>query len=143
LYRQALRSPEKNSENVICNGGSNNPNDPHAGPRPITSVKQRWFVGAHANVGGGYNNDLLAQIPLRWIMEKASKHGLTFRNDVDIDGDALTAPITDSYKAFFGGTYFKVHKPHFRPIGADPEVRDDGTHTSPRIRYSVNQRPSA
>jgi uncharacterized protein (DUF2235 family) len=109
---------------------SNDPNEAHAVPRPITSVEQRWFVGAHANVGGGYNNDLLAQIPLRWIMKKASTHGLTFRNDVDIDGDALTAPITDSYKAFFDGAYSKVHRPYFRPIGADPEVRDDGTHTN-------------
>jgi uncharacterized protein (DUF2235 family) len=51
---------------------SNNPNDPHAPPRSLESVEQRWFVGAHANVGGGYDSDLLAQIPLRWIMEKAS-----------------------------------------------------------------------
>jgi hypothetical protein len=30
----------------------------------VAHVEQRWFVGAHANVGGGYENDLLAQIPL-------------------------------------------------------------------------------
>jgi len=57
-------------------------------------------------------------------MKKASLHGLTFRNDVDIDGDAVTAPITDSYKEFARGGY----KPLFRPIGEDPDVRDDGTH---------------
>jgi uncharacterized protein (DUF2235 family) len=109
---------------------SNDPNAVHAAPRSITSVEQRWFVGAHANVGGGYNSDLLAQIPLRWIMKKASTHGLTFRNDVDIDGDVLTAPITDSFKDFGKGVYSKFLKPLFRPIGEDPEVRDDGTHAN-------------
>jgi uncharacterized protein (DUF2235 family) len=107
---------------------SNNPNEPHATPRSMQSVEQRWFVGAHANVGGGYNTDLLAQIPLRWIMEKASTHGLTFRNDVQIDGDVLTAPITDSYVDFMGGSYSKFHKRYYRPIGPDPEIREDGTH---------------
>src|SRR5215469_10228916 len=39
-------------------------NTPKAGdtfpPRSIAQVEQRWFVGAHSNVGGGYENDLLA-----------------------------------------------------------------------------------
>src|SRR3954471_21386565 len=38
--------------------------------RPISQVEQRWFVGAHANVGGGVENDLLPQVPLKWMMEK-------------------------------------------------------------------------
>jgi uncharacterized protein (DUF2235 family) len=109
---------------------SNDPTEAHADPRSITSVEQRWFVGAHANVGGGYDSDLLAQIPLRWIMKKASTHGLTFRNDVEIDGNVLTAPITDSYKEFGKGVYSKFLQPHFRPIGEDPEVRDDGAHAN-------------
>ena len=43
------------------------PKDPTAviaNPRPLENVEQRWFVGAHANVGGGYQTDLLAQAPL-------------------------------------------------------------------------------
>ena len=106
------------------------PNEVHAAPRPTPSVEQRWFVGAHANVGGGYETDLLAQTPLRWIMKKASLHGLTFRNDVDIDGDVVTAPVTDSYKEFMNGAYSKFSKPFFRKIGEDSDVREDGTHTN-------------
>lgn len=63
-------------------------------------------------------------------MKKASLHGLTFRNDVDIDGDAVTAPIADSYKEFAYGVYSMVSKPLFRKIGEDPDVREDGTHTN-------------
>ena len=54
------------------------PKDPNAviaQPRPLSSVEQRWFVGAHANVGGGYQTDLLAQAPLRWMMKKAEVAG--------------------------------------------------------------------
>src|SRR5262245_2137391 len=50
------------------------PKDPKAviaPPRPMSGVEQRWFVGAHANVGGGYETDLLNQAPLRWLMKKA------------------------------------------------------------------------
>ena len=37
-------------------------------------------------------------------MKKASLHGLAFRNDVDLDGDELKAPITDSYRTFMYGS---------------------------------------
>lgn len=113
------------------------PNEVRAVPRLISSVEQRWFVGAHANVGGGYESDLLAQAPLRWIMKKASLFGLTFRNDVDIDGDILKAPINDSYKEFMRGAYAKISKPFFRTIGENPDVRDDGTHTN--VNETIDQ----
>jgi len=45
-------------------------------PRPLGEVEQRWFVGAHANVGGGYSSDILAQPPLQWLMGKAAGLGL-------------------------------------------------------------------
>jgi uncharacterized protein (DUF2235 family) len=113
------------------------PNEVRAAPRPISSVEQRWFVGAHANVGGGYESDLLAQAPLRWIMKKASLFGLTFRNDVDIDGDILKASINDSYKEFMRGAYAKISKPFFRTIGEKPDVRDDGAHTN--VNETIDQ----
>jgi len=33
-----------------------------AADRTIDKVEQRWFVGAHANVGGGHASDPLAQL---------------------------------------------------------------------------------
>jgi uncharacterized protein (DUF2235 family) len=99
-----------------------------AAPRPVFSVEQRWFVGAHANVGGGYNSNVLAQSPARWMMNKASQHGLTFRNGIDVDGDPNSSLITDSYGSFLWGAYSKVVQPLYRPIGEAPRVDDDGTH---------------
>lgn len=96
-------------------------------PRNLASVEQRWFVGAHANVGGGNESDILPQIPLRWLMKKASLHGLAFREDVDLDGDESKAPVTDSYGQFLYGIYRLASRPYYRPIGAPPREVKDGT----------------
>ena len=107
------------------------PKDPNAviaQPRPLSGVEQRWFVGAHANVGGGYQTDILAQAPLRWMMKKAESLGLSFRSEVDLDGNSLTAPIADSYKSFGSGVYAIFYPPLYRTIGREPDVREDGSH---------------
>ncbi|MBD8906055.1 DUF2235 domain-containing protein [Methylorubrum zatmanii] len=93
-----------------------------APPRPVANVEQRWFVGAHANVGGGYRDDLLSQLPLRWIMEKAAGHGLAFRADVVLEPGVLEVRPRDSYGEFARGLYRYVAQPFYRPIGAPPEV---------------------
>ncbi len=93
-------------------------------PRPLSDVEQRWFVGAHSNVGGGYANDLLAQIPLNWLMEKATSHGLKFKNKVIIDGDEIRGAIADSYAEMGHGAYEIFSSPYFRKIGTDPVISD-------------------
>lgn len=99
-------------------------------PRLIDQVEQRWFVGAHSNVGGGYTNDLLAQIPLMWLMNKAAIHGLQFKEPVELDGDASKSPIRDSFGEMLHGIYraMRFGIPYFRPIGARPiETANDIT----------------
>lgn len=34
-------------------------------------IEQRWFVGAHSNIGGGYDSNVLADLPLRWMLAGA------------------------------------------------------------------------
>ncbi len=97
-----------------------------AAPRPITSVEQRWFVGAHRHVGGGCRSDLLAQVPLRWLMDKASAHGLGFRADVVPDLHTWQAAISDSYREFMSGAYRFVSRPFQRVIGAPPQASEVG-----------------
>jgi uncharacterized protein (DUF2235 family) len=55
---------------------------PRTGTPRYTSgerLSQVWFAGVHANVGGGYPDDSLAQIPLYWIVQEAKACGLTFK----------------------------------------------------------------
>jgi hypothetical protein len=70
-------------------------------------------------------------------MKKASLFGLTFRNDVDIDGDILSAPINDSRQEFLDGTYARVSRTFYRTIGSDPDIRDDGAHTN--VNETIDQ----
>ncbi|RWF67349.1 DUF2235 domain-containing protein [Mesorhizobium sp.] len=101
-----------------------------AAPRALEDVEQRWFVGAHANVGGGYPSDLLAQIPLKWLMSKAAALGLKFRSDVELDQASVVPPVADSYSSFMGGAYRFCSRRYFRTIGAKPIVGpEDMTET--------------
>ena len=63
-------------------------------------VEQRWFAGAHCNVGGGYQNDLLARRPQAWIQEKAIGCGLAFRSRVPVTDADLDQKPRDSYAEF-------------------------------------------
>ena len=94
-------------------------------PRTLDQTEQRWFVGAHANVGGGLDNDLLAQVPLKWLLDKATLHGLSFRGDIDADPDFISSPVEDSFAEFAGGAYriLELGQPFYRVIGAPPEER--------------------
>jgi uncharacterized protein (DUF2235 family) len=39
-------------------------------------VEQVWFAGVHSDVGGGYADHALADVPLLWMIDNATKHGL-------------------------------------------------------------------
>lgn len=109
---------------------------PPAPMRPIESVEQRWFVGAHANIGGGCFNDTLAQIPLQWMMQKASNLGLAFRNDLELEGDEHLGAISDSYKEFLNGAYPWVSKRSYRSVAPEPFVGATGTHA--RVNETID-----
>ena len=101
-------------------------------PRKLDAVEQRWFVGAHANVGGGYEDDLLAEVPLCWLVSKATGHGLEFKHSVVIDGNVNACAIHDSYAEMAHGVYKAVTfgKQHYRPIGAEPVDTGDAVITT-------------
>ena len=123
-------------------------------PRQLEDVEQRWFVGAHADVGGGYTDGLLAQVPLVWLMQKAQLHGLTFKGSAVIDGDENKAAIHDSFGDMAGGLYraCKLFQPFYRTIGGAPVVKDKTTTTTinetidvsvfDRWQKDVNYRPA-
>lgn len=98
--------------------------------RPVTSVEQRWFVGAHANVAGGYHDNLLGQIQLRWMMRKASLHGFGFTSEVGIDGGPLGARIATSYDELKQGHYARLVPRLYRPIGAEPATKAGVTEST-------------
>jgi uncharacterized protein (DUF2235 family) len=63
-------------------------------------VEQRWFIGAHCNVGGGYTPDTLCNLSCRWIQKKAQRQGLVFLADWPVGDNDHTAAPHDSYTEF-------------------------------------------
>jgi hypothetical protein len=107
-------------------------------PRQFAQVEQRWFVGAHANVGGGYADDLLAQAPLRWIAARAVQHGLVLRHQIDSDVGDTQSPVRNSFAEMAWGLYrvARLGIPHLRKIGAEP--LDTGTAIVSNINESID-----
>ncbi|MDQ2701363.1 MAG: DUF2235 domain-containing protein [Pseudomonadota bacterium] len=107
-------------------------------PRSISDVEQRWFVGAHADVGGGYANGLLAQRPLQWLMSKGAEHGLSVKSNIDLDGEFKVGAIHDSFAEMGGGLYraVKFNQRFFRGIGADSVVL--GKQTTSVINETID-----
>lgn len=125
--------------------------EPEAAPaRPDERyVEQRWFSGAHANVGGGYRSDLLPDRPLAWLQEKARARGLAFRSSGCVSDEDLTCSPTDSYGQFLWGLWRIVTFGHrfTRWIMADPvrktaRARGNGTSTDGWVQ-TVNERIDA
>lgn len=68
---------------------------------PGGSYEQRWFIGAHSNVGGGYKNPSgLFKIPLRWMEDKASSCGLALSGFELLHGNEHLEAINDSFGDF-------------------------------------------
>ena len=61
--------------------------DPEA--LPYQTIKQVWFCGMHTDVGGGYDEQELSDIPFSWMKEMAVNHGLLIysSNSISINGN--------------------------------------------------------
>ena len=131
------------------------PNPVPQQPKRQTQVEQRWFAGAHANIGGGYRDNRLSQLPLAWMVEKAQQNGLAFRYPVLVDSSSYQDDVINSYSEFAYGLYKAVTlgRRYYRVVGAAPRnvTNPDGTVTTvsetidgsvfDRWRYFNNYRP--
>ncbi|MDY0164124.1 DUF2235 domain-containing protein [Desulfobotulus sp.] len=101
-------------------------------------VEQRWFIGAHANVGGGYGSgDLLADIPLQWMMEKASSAGLKLDGFVASE-DAWKTKPRDSFRDFLKGVYAWFRKLRASGDGRHFRKFDKGNKGKPAVNVTVD-----
>lgn len=75
---------------------------------PHQKVEQRWFIGAHANVGGGYQDARLSDIALKWMQDKAEEAGLVFKKKITHLAAYHRGELRDSYTEALGGLYPKL-----------------------------------
>ncbi|MDM9629069.1 DUF2235 domain-containing protein [Rhizobium sp. S152] len=69
---------------------------------PDTDIQQVWFAGAHADVGGGYKDRALADIPLIWMARMAEKCGLVIDWSTLPQGLDTISPRHDSRTSWSG-----------------------------------------
>jgi uncharacterized protein (DUF2235 family) len=104
-------------------------------------IKQVWFAGAHADVGGGYPDDSLAYVSLAWMMEEARAAGLDLRAEKVVEANRVAnafGPIHDPRAGF--GAYYRYQP---RIVGAYVEPPEPGTESQedPELRnQGLNQR---
>jgi uncharacterized protein (DUF2235 family) len=134
---------------------------PGANKSPMTPrleqnvCEQVWFCGVHSNVGGGYPDAGLAQLPLLWMVARVIEQGATrFHSTLDFDIDYLRAGTKDA-STLTGMLYRSAHGwpvstlwPFIRPVRAADwkrcaqwdDSRGGDTPIDGRVHWSVKLR---
>jgi uncharacterized protein (DUF2235 family) len=104
-------------------------------------VEQRWFAGAHSDVGGG-EGGTLPNLALRWLQDMAEEAGLALQEKVAVGAEDYRGPIADSFADFALGLYRLVRRRHHRVFGAGVnEVVDESVWR--RWRGDPSYRPAS
>ena len=119
-------------------------------------IEQRWFIGSHADVGGGNNcdgagrrPDPLPELPLAWLQQKAIAAGLACDEILIPETDACTGVPRNSYAEFMYGLYKEFSPPFDRTLGngVNEKVDDsvwerwlaDATYRSPSLAQALTR----
>ena len=104
---------------------------------PDQTVEQVWFAGVHSDVGGGYPDPSLSEIPLRWMAAKAEACGLAFKpdrlllkaRDCDAGRRCLGIEVAPDLRADLHDSRKGIYRWHagLRPRPQGAQGRDRGT----------------
>ena len=102
-------------------------------------VTQVWFAGVHSNVGGGYPDDSLACVPLRWMAAEACKKHLRLHPHAENEWEARADPNGPLYDSRRGlGSYYRYNPRSIKKLTDD---RFADVHVPrPKIHESVFHR---
>ncbi|WHZ18863.1 MAG: hypothetical protein OJF55_001012 [Rhodanobacteraceae bacterium] len=112
-------------------------------------VEQRWFAGAHSDIGGGektdgagHSPDTLPEIALAWMQAKAAGAGLAFKETyMPAPGAELGVP-NNSYADFMAGVYRWFKPPFERVLGGGVNETIDSSVWMKWSAQSVYRPPS-
>jgi len=103
-------------------------------------LTQVWFAGAHANVGGGYPDDGLSSIPLRWMVRQARAAGVDFNRFALKEIEEAFSPFGKLYNSRAGaGAYYRYGPRRLDP----PRDKQDACIPHPKIHETVLWRMAA
>ena len=97
-------------------------------------LKQVWFAGVHSDVGGGYAEHGMSDIPLAWMASEVSPYlGLDFeylKSRRDLSGKWALGQVHES----FTGAWTKLGEERRAPFGADRKDSFEKIHASVAAR---------
>ncbi len=93
---------------------------------PGQAIKQVWFAGMHTDVGGGYEEQELSDIALKWMIKEAKDKGLLIYRKVKMD------PNPDGFMHNSRSGFGKFYRKKQRSLKGDI--------TRPRVHQSVLDR---
>lgn len=99
-------------------------------------MKQVWFPGVHANVGGGYSIRDLSDITLEWMIDEAKAVGLlldpSYKDTLD---PRPLGQLENSRKGFFGKLKSRPRSiPNLQRAALNKKVSE-----AARVRHAANQ----
>ncbi|MFI3272692.1 MAG: DUF2235 domain-containing protein [Pseudomonadota bacterium] len=123
-------------------------------PKTSQIIEQRWFCGAHSDVGGGYESRALSDQSLIWMCHKLDECGLSLQDAIwarEVHSSAFPcshvpysplcfAPITDSFRDFYTITH-PWQSRHLRAMHADNSTVTLDPTVLERIIYDASYRP--
>jgi len=127
---------ERHTFHPVLLDEGNMPPSAHTDEEPVTQV---WFAGMHSNVGGGYPDDSLAQVPLRWMAGEAEKRQLRLHRSVSDQWKAHAdahGPASDSRRGL--GVFYRYNPRSIKKLTDDRFA--DVVIARPKIHESVFQR---
>ena len=71
------------------------------------TMKQVWFCGMHTDVGGGYKEEELSDIPLIWMIEEAKKAGLRIYPKHKVKVNPQADGLMHNSRKGFPGAFFR------------------------------------
>jgi uncharacterized protein (DUF2235 family) len=96
------------------------------------TLEQRWFCGVHANIGGGYINDGLANLTYQWMIDEAEALGLRFDRT-----------FTGKYRAFAQDTLYDSKTKLYRFAELARLSHGKGKRTLTGIPSTANLKPDS
>ncbi len=107
-------------------------------PKAGVDMKQVWFAGVHADVGGGYPQEkrdkgLLSKLPLSWMLTEAEDVGLGLEAHLkkDIDKDKRTCHLATAHNEheklkwrFLGTKHRSLRKSDYIHISVQARYRE-------------------
>ena len=104
-------------------------------PKPGQVVEQGWFAGVHSDVGGGYAEQGLADVALKWMIDKARACGLAFQDD-DVAKTVDPRPLDVLHNSMTG--LYRLTPGIARQMGTESQATE-ALHRAANVRHDNQQ----